>query len=422
MLALTLQAVRRELRTTRRYVIATPSGNYPGPVASGTAGDTVNLNAIALALGQTPADGIGYPGITENWEWVSGPAGFMAQLNKGSLLTNWGLQIFETAAADPSGIPLGLGALSAASTNSTYLSSGLFTVATTTPPPLGAFIVLSNGTSGHGIFMNGVMVQVTAVVPGVSYSFNFGQGVALAFASAADTLKYQVVQASPSNLLQSVTAAAPITGVLATANLLTVTQGNSYSVGQFLYLGGVFKAASVYASGAIVQIASATTAGWTANWQGTIIAQTSGEVATSALLVTNGGAPIVAYPYAAGPVANITNSLAVAAAATAAGLLTLTAAQVYQAGMLIVAQALGVNSVLDGTIGTVIASGLTQAIIKANGWSVAASTSAETAGYASLLVTGSAAAATGELPAGPYPTGALGQPFVFMIEGPKLRC
>ena len=68
------------------------------------------------------------------------------------------------------------------------------------------------------------------------------------------------------------------------------------------------------------------------------IAQTSGEVATSALLVTNGGAPIAAYPYAAAPTAIITNSLAVAADGTHAGLLTLTAAQAYQPGMLIVVQ------------------------------------------------------------------------------------
>jgi hypothetical protein len=421
-LALTIQTVRRELRNVRRYLIATPSGNYPGPVSSGPAGDTVNLNAITLTVGQSSADAVGYPGLFENWEVVSAPPGYNAQLNKGSALTNWGLQVFQNAADAPDGIPLSLGTLSAAATNSTYLNTGLFTVATTTPPPLGAFIVLSNGASGKGIFMDGVMVQVIAVVPGVSYSFYFGQGIALAFASAADTLKYQVVQASASNLLQSVTAAAPITGVLATASLLTITQANSYVAGQFVYLGGTFKAASYYASGAIVQIASATATGWTANWQGTIIAQTSGEVATSALLTTNGGAPIAAYPYAASNTALITNSLAVAAGAAAAGLLTLTAAQAYQPGMLIIVQSVGANTQLDGTIATVITTGLTQALIKANGWGVIANTSAETAGYASVLVTGSPEASTGELEAGPYPAGVLAGTFVLMIEGPKLRC
>jgi hypothetical protein len=308
------------------------------------------------------------------------------------------VQMWETSPS--AGVPLGLGTLSAAATNSTYTSAGLVTVLTTTPPPLGSFIVLSNGASGKGIFLDGVMVQVTAVVPGVSYSFNFGQGSALAYASAADTLKYQVVQSSATNPLQALPLASPITGVLATANLLTITQANSLVPGQFVYLNGPFKTASVFALGAIVQVASATATGWTANWQGTIIAQTSTEVGVASLLVTSGNVPIGSYPYQVGPSATITNSLAVAAAATAAGLLTLTAAQAYQPGMLIVVQNVGTNSQLDGTIGTVIAAGLTQAIIKANGWTVIANTSAETEGYASVLVTGSPSASGSELPAG----------------------
>jgi hypothetical protein len=298
------------------------------------------------------------------------------------------------------GVPLSLGTLSAAATNSTYTSAGVCTVLTTTPPPLGSFIVLSNGASAKGIFFDGVMVQVTAVVAGTSYSFNFGQGLALAYASAADTLKYQVVQASATNALQAQALTAPITGVLATASLLTITQANSLSVGQFVYLNGPFKTASLYALGVIVQVASATATGWTANWQGTVIAQTSTEVGVASLLVTSGGVPITAYPYGVGPVANITNSLAVASGAAAAGLLTLTAAQAYQPGMLIVVQNVGTNTQLDGTIGTVISTGLTQALIKANGWTVIANTSAETEGYASVLVSGSPSVAEAEVPSG----------------------
>jgi hypothetical protein len=416
MLALTVQSVNHELRTKRTYVIATPSGSYtPG-------GDTVNLQAITLALGMSASDAVGYPGVLNSYGLISAPAGYGGLLITGATLSTWGLQVFETAAAAPMGVPLSLGTLSAAGTNTTYTAAGLVTVLTATPPPLGAFIVSSNGASGKGIFLNGVMSQVSAVVAGTSYSFNFGQGTALAFAAATDTLKWQVVQAGAGNLLQAVTSAAPITGVLATANLLTVTQANSYVAGQFLYLGGTFKSASVFCSGAIVQIATASATGWTANWQGTIINQTSAEVATSALLVTNGGSPIQAYPQISGPVANITNSLAVAAGAAAAGLLTLTAAQLFQAGMLAVVQAVGANTQLDGTIATVIATGLTQALIKANGWGVIANTSAETAGYASVLVTGTEGSGTGELPSGPYPAALLAGSFVFMIEGPKLRC
>ena len=298
------------------------------------------------------------------------------------------------------GVPLSLGTLSAAATNSTYTSGGLLTILTTTPPPLNSFVVFSNGASAKGIFMGGVMTRVTGVVAGTSYTVNFGQGLALAYASAADTLKYQVVQASASDLLQAQALPAPITGVLATANLLTITQANSLQVGQFVYLNGPFKTASLYALGAVVQVASATATGWTANWQGTIIAQTSAETAVASLLVTNGGFPITSYPYAAAPVATITNSLAVAADATHAGLLTLTAAQAYQPGMLIVVQNVGANTQLDGTIATVITTSLTQAIIKANGWGVIANTSAETAGYAAVIVTGNAPSGAGDVAAG----------------------
>src|SRR6202453_1548241 len=69
------------------------------------------------------------------------------------------VQIWGTSPS--SGVPLSLGTLSAAATNSAYTAAGLATVLTTTPPPLGSFIVLSNGTSAKGIFFDGVMVQVT---------------------------------------------------------------------------------------------------------------------------------------------------------------------------------------------------------------------------------------------------------------------
>lgn len=307
------------------------------------------------------------------------------------------VQMFESAPS--AGIPLSLGTLSAAGTQSTYTAAGLFTVATTTPPPLGSFVSLSNGASGKGIFMDGVIVYVAAVVAGTSFSFYFGQGTSLAFTVATDTLKWQVVQASALNPLQALPLAAPITGVLATANLLTITQANSLVVGQFVYLNGPFKTASVYALGAIVQVASATSTGWTANWQGTIIAQTSAETAVASLLVTNGNTPVETYPYVSGPTAAITNVVEVASDGTHAGLFTLTAQQNYLAGQIIAVQGVVTATAMNGSIATVIASGLTSATIKANGWGAAVSTAADT-GQASLLVTGAPASAQSEVPAG----------------------
>src|ERR1700721_1446133 len=197
-LALTTQTAHHRLRTKQLYINAQAAGSYtPG-------GDTVNFNSLSGG-GAAPADNtIGYPGNIKDFAVISAPPGFSANPVKGSGLTNWGLQVFESAAAEPDGVPLGLGTLSAAATQSTYTVGGLVTVATNTPPPLGSLIFLSNGTSGAGIFLDGVMVQVTAVVPGVSYSFNFGQGSALHYTVATDTLKYQVVQASVTNLLQAV--------------------------------------------------------------------------------------------------------------------------------------------------------------------------------------------------------------------------
>ena len=295
--------------------------------------------------------------------------------------------VWRPVAISQPGVPLSLGTLSAAATQSTYTAAGLVTVVGTNTLTAGQFISLSNGASGTGICFNGCIVQVASATA-TGYTFNFGQGVALAYTINTDTLKYQVVQIGSSNLLQAYALPSPITGVLATANLLTITQANSLVAGQFVYLNGPFKAASVYALGAVVQVTSATATSWTAKWQGTIIGQTSGEVATASLLVTNGQVPIAAYPQAVAPYGALTNVLTVASAANAAGLFTLTAAQAFQPGMIIVVQGVGTSTELNGSIGTVITTGLTQALIKANGWTVLRSTQAETAGYASVLVSG----------------------------------
>ena len=212
---------------------------------------------------------------------------------------------YAPAAFSPDGVPLTLGTLSAAGTQSTYTAAGLVTVATTTPPPLGSFISLSNGASNYGIEFNGLIVYVSAVVPGVSYSFYAGQGSANHYTVNTDTLKWQQVQVSASNVLQALPLTTQITGVLATTALLTITQvltaAQAASLpGQFVLLNGPFKTASAFAAGVIVQVASASTTGWTANWQGTIIAQTSAETAVASLLVTNGNVPVQSYPYITG--------------------------------------------------------------------------------------------------------------------------
>lgn len=358
----------------RNVTLQPAVADYPTGGYALTPGQGISLNKIYWTI---PEGGQG--GIAPVWNPTTGK-----------------VQMFSDY--DVQGVPLTLGSLSVAATQSTYTSAGLLTVVGANSLSPGQFIVFSNGASGTGIFLDGVMAQVQTATP-TGYTVNFGQGLALAYTINTDTLKYQVVQVAAGNLLQAQLLPAPITGVLATAILLTITQANSLSPGQFVVLGGTFKAASLYASGAVVQVTSATASGWTAKWQGTIIAQTSSEVATSALLVTNGNTPVIASQFIFGA---ITNTLAVASDATHAGLITLTSAQNFAAGNILAIQGVGVNTTLNGTVATVIASGLTNATIKANGWTVIENTQAETVGTASLLSGGSGGSLSPlvEVPAG----------------------
>lgn len=58
-------------------------------------GDTVNLGAITLAVGQSSADTIGFPGSISNFEVISSPAGYPAMLVQGATLNTWKLRVFS---------------------------------------------------------------------------------------------------------------------------------------------------------------------------------------------------------------------------------------------------------------------------------------------------------------------------------------
>lgn len=367
--------------------------DHTGPASYTPGGETIgtqnNLTGIAL-LGLDSVDmilGSGSLSLSGNYLVRSQQTGLGVRKQTKLLWYNAGAGVPE------SGTALTLGTLSAAATQSTYTSAGLLTVVGANTLKAGNFIVLSNGTSGAGIIFDGMIGQV-ATATATGYTVNFGQMSTLNYTIATDTLKYQVVQANSANLLQGQALAAPITGVLATANLLTITQANSLSVGQFVYLNGPFKTASVYALGALVQVASASGTGWTANWQGTIIAQTSGEVAVASLLVTNGSAPV-----ATAQASTITNSVGTATSGTVAGLLTMTSQNNWASGNILVIQGLATNTKLDGSLGPVISTSLSSTVFKINTYSAAASTASEASGTAALLVTG-AAAGSGDVASG----------------------
>jgi hypothetical protein len=284
------------------------------------------------------------------------------------------------------GVPLMLGTASAAASTSAYSSNGVLTVVVANSLKANQIVVLSGGASNASKPLCGVPLQVLTATS-TQFTANFAQGKALTYSSVADTsLKYQVVQAIAGNPLVVSTATAQqgvITGVLATANLLTLTIANAPFVqGQFISVQGLV--AGEYAQGAIVQVASVTTSAVTANWQGSVINQTSGETGTASLLVTNGSAPV----QATGAFGAITNSTAVASAATVQGTVAFNAAQNFVPGNIIVAQGLATRTALDGTIGTVVSTSLTNAAFTANTWTVVGASASEASGTAAVLITG----------------------------------
>lgn len=91
-LASAVQSVPSSLAKKEIILKVTPSGNY---VAGG---DTLNLSAATNP--KYLVNGVfGYPGNIEDYEVLSCPTGFAAELIPGSNLTNWKLKFSETGAA-----------------------------------------------------------------------------------------------------------------------------------------------------------------------------------------------------------------------------------------------------------------------------------------------------------------------------------
>jgi hypothetical protein len=401
-LALAALSVKHQLRSKRLYITATPSGLYvPG-------GDTVNLSLLTNPVGTQLDARVCFPGVIDDFSVLTAPAGYSAKLIRGSGLTNWGLKVFSEACS--AGIPLTLGALSAASTVSAVVAHvGTITIANTLSA--GNFVYLSGFTQLGAL--NGCIVQVASAT---TSQFTFNLGSAAAVTSGADTTgHFQVVYATPNNLVQLGTSAT-ITNSLATTSLLTMTCANTFTLGQFVVLNGLINGA--VANGVIVRIASASTTQFTAVWTGTAISTGAETTATATLLVTNGAAPILA-DY----MTNVSNSLATASSAGTAGLITLTATQSMVPGQLFLVNGLTNGAAVNGDVLSVIAAGTTNAIIKANGQTAAFSTAADV-GSISLLMTGDPAINPGtsgmvELPAAAYPAAVLADVFTLLFEGAK---
>jgi hypothetical protein len=292
-------------------------------------------------------------------------------------------------------IPVGLGALSAAATQSAMTANGVVTVTGANTLSPGQFVLLTNGTTATGIFMNGAIVQITAATP-TTYTFNFAQAKALNYAAAADTLKYQVLNGgSPGNLVTLGTAAGQSIAVSAIAiasyviTITCVNTGITVKPGMFIVLQGL--AAGEVGQGGIIQVLTASATTLTGNLLAPNLSVTSGETATATVLVTNGNAPITtndsAYTISGSTVA------ATAASASAAGAITACpVTQSFVPGNIVVVQGLTHGSTLNGLITAVLSTSLTATNVTTNGYiRDAVTTGTSDTGIMGLLVTGTPA-------------------------------
>ena len=106
-LALAVAAAHHDLRDKELIIQATPSGNY---VAGG---DTVNLTVVSNPKFIGDAQ-FGFPGKIDDYEVLSAPDGYTANLVPGATLATWLLQVYSAAntplaaAAYPAGVLAGV--------------------------------------------------------------------------------------------------------------------------------------------------------------------------------------------------------------------------------------------------------------------------------------------------------------------------
>ena len=294
--------------------------------------------------------------------------------------------------AAPTGTPLTLGPLSAAATQSTYTTNGVMTVVGANSLSAGQFVLLTNGASAAGIFLNGNIVEILSATP-TSYVFNFAAAKTLHYTIATDTLKYQVIYggstSNPVALGDAPGQSIAVTAVAVASNVLTITCGNTGTTivpGNFILLQGL--AAGEVPQGAIVQVLTANTTTITANLIAPNLSVTSGETGTATVLVTNGNAPITAsknsYPINGSTVA------ATAATSSAAGAVTvIPVLQTLAPGNLVIIQGLTHGAAINGLTSAVLATGLTSTNVELNGYIISAvSTGTGDLGALGLLTTG----------------------------------
>lgn len=287
------------------------------------------------------------------------------------------LQMFVNGAANQ---PITLGPISAGASTTIGVASNVITVTQPNTLVAGQFVYFQS--TGAGAAIAGTILQVASATP-AQWTANYPTPNITA-ATADITITYQLVEVNPGNLVSGGTAAT-ITNSLATTSLLTMTCANSFVPGQFVICQGLTNGAN--ANGVIVQVATASATQFTANWTGSSFSSAA-DAGTATPLITGGNAPVVS-----GASVNITNSVATASSAGTAGVVTLSAVNNLAAGNIVVVQGLTNGSAVNGDVGVVLATGLTNALFKFNHKTAAITTGAD-AGTAALLVTGQPASSS----------------------------
>jgi hypothetical protein len=282
------------------------------------------------------------------------------------------------------GLPLTLGTVTGTSTLSACTAANLVTVTAPNTLVAGQFVVFQGSGNGNIAKANGQLVEISAATAS-TFSFTWA-GIGGTVASAADTtaLAYPVVTASGGLVTAGTATGTPTTTVL-TSNVGTITVANSFIPGQLVLLNGFTNAATL--NGYVVQVVTASSTSFTFNLN--IANVTTGSETTGSVIpmVAPGSAPIIT-----GNSAAITNSV------LTSNVVSLSAVQDFPINALVMIQGLTNGAALNGYTGTVLASGLTNALFKYNFNHANISTGADAGVAATLIVGGTSTPA--ELAAG----------------------
>jgi hypothetical protein len=300
-------------------------------------------------------------------------------------LTTGKLQILGPG--DASGTFLTLGTSSGTSTLSVATAANLVTITAPNTLVAGQFVVFQGSANGNIAKANGQLVQITAATS-TTFSFTWA-GIGGAVSSAADTgvtAQLVVTQTSNSVVIGGTATGIPSNVVIA-SNVGTWTVANTFVPGQLVELAGGTTSSAV--NGYVVQVLTSSATQFTFNLNHANIATAAETTGSVIPLIVPGNAPIVT-----GLSASVTNSV------LTSNVVSLSAVQDFPVSTLVMVQGLTNGAALNGYVGTIIATGLTNALFEYNFNHANISTGADAGAAAPLIVGGYPAIGAAEVPAG----------------------